>query len=249
MHQNDEVFLIIKQQLRLHGITYKILAEKLSLSEASIKRIFSQKDANLSRLEEICSYCYLSLSDVFALVEKRKERILHLSESQEQELVSELELLLVAICIFNQWTFQDILKFYNISEHALIRYAARLDHMKIIELQPGNHFKRLIDQDFYWIPDGPIQQFFQKNIQYDFFSCQFDKPTELYLVRSGMLSEQDNQQFQKILQETANKFVKLCRDTMDIPLEKRQGSALIIAMRPWVPQIFDPFKRIPLGLS
>ena len=58
-----------------------------------------------------------------------------------------------------------------------------------------------------------------------------------------MLSEQDNLLFQKILNETANKFVALCRDTIDIPIEERHGTALIVAMRPWVPQIFDSFKR------
>ncbi|QDQ39446.1 helix-turn-helix transcriptional regulator [Legionella geestiana] len=243
MKQANDLFLIVKQQLRLHGITYKMLAEKLNLSEPSIKRIFTQKDISLSRLESICSCFYMSVSDVFALLEKSKERILYLTESQEQELVSETELLLVAICILNHWTFQDILKFYKISEHALIRYAARLDQMKIIELQPNNHFKRLIDPHFHWIPDGPIQRFFQRNVQKDFFDCHFEKPTELYLVRSGMLSEQDNLNFQKILNETAKEFVKLCRDSVHIPIDKRQGSALIIAMRPWVPQIFDSLKR------
>lgn len=58
-----------------------------------------------------------------------------------------------------------------------------------------------------------------------------------------MLSEQDNLLFQKTLNETANKFVTLCRDTSDIPLEQRHGTALIVAMRPWVPAIFDSLKR------
>ncbi|MDR3501464.1 MAG: helix-turn-helix transcriptional regulator [Legionella sp.] len=243
MTETNELFAVIRAQLRLHGLNYKKLAERLHLSEASIKRIFSQKDVSLSRLEQICASFHMSLSEVYALVEKNKERILHLSESQEEELVSELELLLVAICILNHWTFQDILKFYAISEHDLIRYAAHLDQMKIIELQPGNHFKRLIDPHFHWIPHGPIQRFFQKNVQQDFFSCNFEKPTELYLVRSGMLSEQDNLLFQKTLNETANKFITLCRDTTDIPLEQRHGTALIVAIRPWVPEIFDSLKR------
>ena len=243
MSETNELFAVIKAQLRFHGLNYKTLAEQLHLSEASIKRIFSQKEVSLSRLEQICACFHMSLSEVYALVGKNKDRILHLSENQEQELVSELELLLVAICILNHWTFQDILKFYTISEHELIRYAARLDHMKIIELQPGNHFKRLIDPHFHWIANGPIQRFFQKNIQHDFFSCHFEKPTELYLVRSGMLTEQDNLLFQKILNETANKFVMLCRDTIEIPIEQRHGTALIVAMRPWVPQIFDSLTR------
>ena len=50
MKQRPELFSLLKNQLRAQGITYKILAEKLELSEASIKRIFSQQDLNLSRL-------------------------------------------------------------------------------------------------------------------------------------------------------------------------------------------------------
>lgn len=243
MAQINDLFVIIKQQLRLYNLTYSKLAEKLRLSEASVKRIFSNEEVNLSRLESICECFDMSLADVFELLQKKKTRARHLSESQEKELVSELELLLVAICILNHWTFDDILKFYTLSEHALIRYAARLDQMKIIELLPGNRFKRLIDPEFHWIPDGPIQRFFQDNVQSDFFTCNFEKPTELYLVRSGMLSEQDNQLFQQVLHKTANEFIKLCRDTVDVPIEKRHGTALIIAIRPWVPQIFDRLKR------
>ena len=33
--------------------------------------------------------------------------------------------------------------------------------MKIIELQPGNRVKMLVAPNFDWIPNGPIQQFFE----------------------------------------------------------------------------------------
>jgi len=243
MTQRNDLFTLVKQQLRAQGLTYKLLAGKLGLSEASVKRMFSQKDINLSRLEDIAACLNLSLSDLFDLLEKQKKRTRHLSESQEKELVSETELLLVAICILNHWTFDDILQYYSLTEHALIRYAARLDQMKIIELQPGNRFKRLIDPEFHWIPDGPIQRFFQENVQDDFFTSPFEKPSELYLVRSGMLSEQDNHLFQQALVKTANEFIQLCRDTVDVPIEKRHGTAVILAMRPWVPRIFDQLKK------
>ncbi|KGP62893.1 hypothetical protein EP47_07775 [Legionella norrlandica] len=243
MSEINDLFALVKQQLRLQGITYKILADKLQLSEASIKRMFSNEELTLCRLERICSCIDMTLSELFALLEKKKIRIRHLSESQEMELVSELELLLVAICILNHWTFDDILKFYTLSESTLIRYAARLDRMKIIELLPGNRFKHLVDPDFHWIPDGPIQRFFQQTIQSDFFTSHFEKPTELLLVRSGMLSEQDNQLFQQAMIKTANEFVALCRETIDVPIEKRQGTAFVMAIRPWVPQIFDYLKR------
>lgn len=243
MTQINELFVEIKLQLRARGLTYKMLAETLNLSEASVKRMFSHEELSISRLEDICSCLEMSLSDLFELMAKKKVRTRSLSEAQEKELVSDTALLLVAICILNHWTFNDILQYYNITEHALIRYVARLDQMKIIELLPGNRFKKLVDPEFHWITHGPIQQFFQNNIHNDFFTCHFEKPDELYLVRSGMLSEQDNILFQQTLLKTANEFVQLCRDKVDVPIERRHGTALIIAIRPWVPQIFDRLKR------
>lgn len=243
MTELNELFSIIKQQLRAQGLKYKDLAQTINLSETSVKRIFSQKDISISRLEEICKVLGLSLSETFILLNKRKTLIHHLSVEQEQELVNESALLLVAICILSYWTFEEILSFYAFSQHQLVQYAAHLDRMRIIELQSGNRFKLLVAPDFNWISSGPIQTFFQEIVQDDFFSCRFEKPNEYYMVRHGMLSEQDNQQFHQLLDKTSNEFIKRCRDTVDIPIDKRDGTALIIAMRPWVPYIFDKFKR------
>lgn len=243
MSQRKDLFNVLKQQIRAQGMTYKCLAEKLDLSEASVKRIFSQQDIQLSRLEDIARCIQFSLSDLFELVEQQKERIRNLTKTQENELISDKALLLVTICVLNYWTFDEILAYYNLNEHQLLRHCARLDQMKIIELQPGNRFKVIIDRDFHWLNDGPIQQFFQKNIQGDFLDSNFAKPEELYLVRNGMLSEADNLNFQKLLRKTANEFIRRCQETSNVPIEQRHGTALIIAMRPWVPRIFDEFRR------
>lgn len=72
MTQLDDLFEILKKQLRAQGFTYKLLAEKLNLSEASVKRMFTQEDINLSRLEAICSCLSMSLSELFVLLEKGK---------------------------------------------------------------------------------------------------------------------------------------------------------------------------------
>lgn len=243
MKETNDIFAILKQLLRSKGFTYRKLAEGLGLSEASVKRIFSQKDMNLSRLEEVCKLMKMNLSDVFKYIDEQKEHILQLTFEQEEELVSDRKLLLVTVCAFNFWTYEEILRYYKISEHELIRYCAKLDKMKIIELLPGNRFKRLIDPNFQWISDGPIQRFFRETIQDDFFHSQFDKTNELYLLRNGMLNEADNLRFQQALRKVANDFTTLCKETKDAPIESRDGTALLIAMRPWVPQIFDELKR------
>lgn len=243
MSETNDIFFSLKSLLRSQGITYKALALKLNLSEASIKRMFSLREITLSRLESICTVLQIHISELIKHVELNKKRIVHLSVEQEQELVSDKKLLLVSICVLNHWNFENILEYYLLTEHELIRYMAKLDKMKILELLPGNRFKMLIDPDFHWINDGPIQRFFNQNIRGDFMNCQFDKPNEVYLFRSGMLSETDNLKFQQTLRKTANEFIKTCRDTSEVPIHQRHGTAIMIAMRPWVPQIFDEYTQ------
>ena len=54
MSQISQISNTLKQLLRQHQITYKDIAEKLNMSEANIKRIFSTNSFALDRLEQIC---------------------------------------------------------------------------------------------------------------------------------------------------------------------------------------------------
>ena len=117
---------------------------RLFVSEASIKRLFSQKDLSLSRLEIICHCINLSLADLFEILQKQQKTVRQLTMQQEKLLVDDTKLLLVTICILNDWNFNDILRYYTLTEHELIQKLASLDKMKIIELLPGNRFKQLM---------------------------------------------------------------------------------------------------------
>ena len=76
MSQLSEVCNTLKNTLKQKNITYKILAERLTMSEANVKRMFSLQQFSLGRLEEICEAAGLSLSDLFLLVEKQKKKLI-----------------------------------------------------------------------------------------------------------------------------------------------------------------------------
>ena len=54
----------LKQELRRQSITYRQVADALNLSEASIKRIFSEKSFTLERVEAICNLLKLEFTDL-----------------------------------------------------------------------------------------------------------------------------------------------------------------------------------------
>ena len=118
MSQIQQITDTLKQLLREQKVTYKDLADHLDLSEANIKRIFSNCSFSLERLEQICDVIDLNLSDLFVLSEKAQQTITELSLEQEQELVANPKLLLVAVCVRDGWSFSEIINhrtiFFNI---------------------------------------------------------------------------------------------------------------------------------------
>src|SRR5690606_33640438 len=102
--------------LKQHGLTYEDVAKKLDLSLGSVKRLFSQQDFSLDRLEQICTMVGLEISDLVSLMQQTQQQTESLTIEQEQELVADIKLLLTAHLLLNNWTAQDILNSYQINE-------------------------------------------------------------------------------------------------------------------------------------
>ena len=94
-------------------MTYAEFARGLSLSEANIKRLFASNRFSLNRLEDVCRLINLNLLDLMRLYDESRSRITYLSQDQEKELVSDIKLLLVAVCVRNHLSFDDITSSYK----------------------------------------------------------------------------------------------------------------------------------------
>ena len=170
MSQIKQVIQRLKQLLKEQGMTYKSLSEQLQLSEASIKRCFSQQNFTLERLEQVCEALGLTLSDVFIQVAQTQPRVSQLSKGQERELLEDPRLLLAAVCVRDGWQFNEITDYYDISEPEAVRLMVKLDRLKLIEFLPGNRYRLLIAQDFRWIPGGPLEQFMEQEVMVKFMA-------------------------------------------------------------------------------
>ncbi len=245
MSQTRLIVNTLKRELRKQGITYKQVAQKLDLSEASVKRLFAENSFTLARLGEICELLHLEISDLIHQMEKDMDLVNQLTIEQETELVSDIKLLLMGYFLINKLEFPDIIRLYDISETEGIRLLARLDRMKIIELQPGNRVKLMISKNFQFIPGGPIQRFYEQKVQSEFFHSSFGDPGEFRIFLSGMFSRDDNAEIIRKIKRLADDTHELKEDSEVLSLEERFGCTLIMAIRPWEPQIFDDLRREP----
>ncbi|MGJ8681439.1 helix-turn-helix domain-containing protein [Paraglaciecola sp.] len=243
MSQIKQVNLVLKQLLRQHQITYKDIAQNLGMSEANIKRIFSTQSFTLERLEQICDLLKMNLSDLFALAQQQIQKISQLTVEQEQELLADPKLLLVAVCVRDAWKFVEIIDYYNIDKLACIQLLAKLDKLKIIELLPDNHFRSLIAQDFRWIPGGPLERFMEQEVMVKFMAPKQNEKWNFRFYLRGRYSQSSIDIIQRKLNQLTKEAAVLNQEDAELPLDKRQHIGLLMAMRPWEPSLFENMRR------
>ncbi len=243
MNQNNKLIDELKVALKEKNITYKAIALHLELSEGSIKRIFSNHDFTLHRLEEVCSLVDLELFDLLERIKEKELSTEILPIEHETELVSDIQLLLTAHLLINKWTVNQILSNYEIDRLNMIQLLSKLDAMRIIDYLPGERVRLKISRNFKWINKGPIQEFFNSNIESEFFNCNFTSPGEIRLFISGMLTKSSNTEMQRRIKKLAVSFDDLHKENEQEILSDKFGTSLVLAMRPWDIDIFDKLRK------
>ena len=243
MAQLPAVIATLKQALKAEHLTYADVARGLDMSEANVKRMFASERFSLERLEAICRLVHMELTDLFQLVEASRKRITRLTEEQERELVADTRLLLVAVSVRNRLSFEEIIHNYLISETECIRYLAKLDRLRIIDLLPQNRIKLRIDENFSWRSDGPIERFFEREVQSQFLKSGFRSAGSMRVFLTGLLSERSYEALSGKLRALGKEFTELHRQDSDLPLGKRRNIGLLLALREWEVAVFRPFKR------
>ncbi len=243
MAQATALIDTLKQALKSYRLTYADVAQQLDMSEANIKRMFAAKRFTLERLEEICQLMQMELSDLFQLYDESRQRITQLTLEQEKKLVNDAKLLLVAVSVRNRLSFSDIINSYQVSETECIRCLATLDKLKIIDLLPNSRIKLRINDDFRWLPNGPIERFFEQHIKNQFLKSQFKGEQEERLFLFGLLGESSTQVMMNKLQSLAKEFTDLHRQDAKLPFDKRHSIGVMLAIRPWELPFLQPLQK------
>jgi AcrR family transcriptional regulator len=233
----------LKRLLKAHGVTYAQVAAALELSEASVKRMFSRRDFTLQRLEDVCRVVGIDFGDLARALADEHAGVTQLTMEQEKAIVSDPKVFLVALCAVGNWTIDQIVDTYNLSRLECVKCLTKLDRLRIIELQPGDRIKPLIGRTFSWLPDGPFQRYFRSQVGAEYLSSTFDRPDELFLFVSGMLSNRSLAELKTQMRKLAADFAELHRDDVSLPLAQRHGSSAMLAIRPWEPRAFRALRR------
>jgi DNA-binding Xre family transcriptional regulator len=243
MSTTADLVIALKKELKAAQMTYAGLARALGLAESSVKRMLSQGDMPLSRIDAICRALKLDFADLARRVADAQPLLAELTQEQERAVVTDKKLLLMAICVLSQWTLEQVVTNYRLSEAECIKYLARLDRLNIIELRPLNRYRLKLAKTFRWRPHGPVMTYFRDNAVLDYFSGGFDGAGEGLLLVHGSVSSSLAPSFMERLQRVAQDFSQQHLADQKLADKDRQGYTLLLGMRSWEFAAFAQLRR------
>ncbi len=231
----------IKGELKRAHLTYADLGRELGMAESSVKRMFARADMPLKRIDEVCRVLKLDFADLARQVADRQVLGQQLTEAQEEAVVGNPKLLLMATCALSEWPLEEIVATYRISEAEGIGYLAQLDRLGILELRPLNRYRLKVAKTFRWRTHGPVMRFFRQQGIDDFFAGGFDGDAELLSLVHGRMSPAAAALLRDRLQRVAHDFAQQHKVDMKLPDDRRRPYTLIIGMRTW---LFGPLRAL-----
>lgn len=234
----------LKSLLRKSGITYAEAAKALDLSEASVKRLFSEQSFTLQRVETLAQLAGAELTDLVRMSDDGSERIEELTQDVEETLAKDPSLLLCAICVINRYRFEEILDLYDFEKTDLQRLFVQLDRLALIELLAENRYRMRLSRGFRWRPGGPIESYFVNSIFSGFFNKQLIRDTNHFRFAWGTLTPENAQRFRDRLRLLYEEFNEAADRDARLPISQRNGSGLMLALRSdWEPEEFAALRR------
>nr|WP_315228339.1 helix-turn-helix transcriptional regulator [uncultured Albidiferax sp.] len=243
MSTTADLVTALKKELKAAQMTYADLAVHLGVAESSVKRMLAKGDMPLSKVDAICRALKLDFAELARRVADAQPLLAALTLQQEQAVVADKKLLLVAICVLSQWTLEQITANYRLSEADCIACLAQLDRIGIIELRPLNRYRLKLAKAFRWRPHGPVMQFFREDVVLDYYSGGFDGPGEGLLLVHGSVSRSLAPAFLERLQRVAQDFAQQHLADQKLPEAAREGYTLVLGMRRWEFAAFTALRR------
>ena len=233
MTDTHQIVDALKQLLKAQGLTYADLAQRLGLSHASVKRLFSAQTFTLARLAAVCRVLEIDLFDLARLARGRGESSREMTERQEAALAQDAKLLGVFYLLLSDWTADEILAAYEVREPELTRLLVRLDRLGLIELLPQNRVRVRAPRLVQLRPGGPIHRAHGKRVVDEFIAAEFDRAGGHFRFEYRELSKASYALMQRRLERLVAEFLELAELDAAMPSKRRETIGLLLAMRPW----------------
>jgi len=202
------LFDFIKRAMKAKGYTYAWLAERLGVSEISVKRLFKEKDCKTSRLLDICEILGLDLDDLLAMQKRAQSSPQYLPLALEEALGEDRDLFVLFILLISHLSLSDIRAHSQMDEATFYLKIRHLEKLGLIELIDHERFRFCIPLPIRWRLDGALASAIkQANLNY--LSHCFDREAEQeyqFFTLSRLMKESSMQEIKEELDRVRQRF-------------------------------------------
>ncbi|MGI9234323.1 MAG: helix-turn-helix domain-containing protein [Woeseiaceae bacterium] len=234
MSQTQNLLQSLKKCLHSRGLTYRDVAVALDISEASVKRIFSEQTFSLQRLEDVCRFLDMSFYDLARMTRlSTEDEFTRLTLSQERGLAKDPLVLTYFYLLLTGRTPVKIAKEFGLDAQQQTTMLVRLSKLKLIELLPKNNGRLLTSRRIDWRRDGPIRKLYQRQVQQAFMDSDFDRDKEVFRFDTGELSTASVSVLTKKFEKLSQDFDEFAELDISTPVAKKKAYGLMVSFRPW----------------
>jgi len=248
MDETRQLVEALKRCLRMRGMTYRALAERINLSEASVKRIFAERSLTLRRLEQVCAALEITVADLVRMVERGQDRASTLSLEQEQALARDPALLSYFCLLLNGCTGAEIQRDYEFNEPQVQKIVARLVGLGLIESLPRGGPRLRVNRQILWRRDGPVRRAHERQVKSEFLQSDFAGSEDYFSWQPAELTAASIELLKRKLSLLQREFLEMAE--LDLASTRpRHSTALLMAFRPWVFSLVAVRRRVHVGES
>lgn len=243
MPQTHRLVEALKKCLKARGLTYATLARELRLSEASVKRLFSQGRFTLARVDEILHVLEMDLVELARMARGGGGGPAELSVEQESLLARDERLLSVFWLLLNGWRFGEIVEEFAVTRTELTLALAKFERARLIDWEAGERVRLRVAKDFVWRAGGPVKKAYGRRVTAEFLRSRFAGPLELLRFEARDLSPDSAAVLRRKLERLLAEFGELAEVDSTLPPRRREGVGLLVACRPWAFSVVIALKQ------
>ena len=233
MDESRRIVEILKRTLRMRGLTYASLGKRINLSEASVKRIFSQRTFSLKRLEQVCRALEMSIADLVKLVDVKSYAASALTLPQETALAKDEALLSYFYLVLNGWTDFQIRRNYQFEELQTQGLRARLGELGLIEALPKRGYRLLVSRQIIWRANGPVRRTYEHRVRQEFLRSAFTGSRDYLAWQPLELTDSSIDVLRRKFGQIYREFLEMA-ELDQHSSQPRHSVGFLLAFRPWV---------------
>lgn len=220
----------LKSLLKAKGLLYADVAERLGVSETTVKRYLTGHSLTLEILEDLCRIVDVRLSDLLALVEDEPEQPV-LSPEEEEVLARDAFLSGLFYLLSRGYAPAIIQRDFKLTDAEMNGYLTALDRLGLIRLFPYNRVRVLVHRNFNVQKGGAMARLAHDAIIKDFFG-EFDVTMPDWLFGYGKLSPASLERVRELARNFIAAFDDIAEADRELTLDLADWHGFFFMLRP-----------------